>query len=369
MVDKKKVVILTHTPGINYGGIMQAYALNTYIRHCMRYDTYTTHISSYGIGPKNIIKDLIRPLVYIINNKISNLPTKFDRKKGIHNKPFINEYIPQGLLGDADFLVVGSDQVWRQAYVDVDKYMFSFTKDDSISRISYAASFGRDDIDEYSKGMKAKTAKLAKKFKAISVREKSGIDIVKNNWGVDADYHIDPTLLFDSKHYDKLIDEDMPNLVESDGEILSYVLDTSGDKGKIISKISDILNKKVFEVLPPTPKSYREYKKNPDKYNLPPVTQWLKSFRDAEFVVTDSFHGCVFSIIYNKPFIAIGNKARGLSRFTSLLGLFGLESRLVGSPSEATEELINANIDWKKVNALIKKEQQRSKKYLEENLK
>ena len=120
--------------------------------------------------------------------------------------------------------------------------------------------------------------------------------------------------------------------------------------------------------MPPGTSSKKIFRNDPEKYKLPLVEQWLCSFRDANFIITDSFHGCVFSIIYNKPFIAIGNKSRGLSRFTSLLKLFGLEGRLVDCLSEVNEDVVNMNIDWRKVNAILKDEQRRSRKFLKENL-
>ena len=117
----------------------------------------------------------------------------------------------------------------------------------------------------------------------------------------------------------------------------------------------------------PGTSSKKIFRNDPEKYKLPLVEQWLCSFRDANFIITDSFHGCVFSIIYNKPFIAIGNKSRGLSRFTSLLKLFGLEGRLVDCLSEVNEDVVNMNIDWRKINAILKDEQRRSRKFLKEN--
>ena len=83
------------------------------------------------------------------------------------------------------------------------------------------------------------------------------------------------------------------------------------------------------------------------------MTEWLRGFRDAEFIVTDSFHGTVFSIIFNKPFIAIGNESRGMSRFQSLLKMFGLEDRLVFRSEQVNRELINRPIDYHKVDELL----------------
>lgn len=354
---------------------MQAYALQIKLRENENHQALTTDMAEPILLKK--AASWAKYFVLKLLGRKGVLPRTFNASCGKNNQLFIQKYIKttsqkeamnQRFLDNIDFLIVGSDQVWRQAYVPVDKYMFSFVKDDSIPRISYAASFGRDDLDEYSPKLIKKTAKLAKKFKAISVREKSGIKLAKEHWGVKANCHVDPTLLFDAEHYNKLIDEDAKNLLENDGKIFAYVLDREGEKGKIINKVASELKTKVFEVLPPKPKTYREYKKNPEKYNLPPVTQWLKAFRDADFVVTDSFHGCVFSIIYNKPFLAIGNKKRGLTRFASLLSLFKLDNRLVSGETEATKELINTKINWQKVNSIIKTERLRSEKYLWESL-
>ena len=86
----------------------------------------------------------------------------------------------------------------------------------------------------------------------------------------------------------------------------------------------------------------------------PPLEQWLRGFYDAEFVVTDSFHACVFSILFNKPFIVYGNASRGMSRFTSLLDLFGLRNSLMANLSEYK---YSANIVWKNINDILYKRQ------------
>lgn len=367
----KKIVILTHRLGFNYGGIMQAYALQNYLKDLEEGNS----VSTTNIHPNNQLKAKLKYPLRIVMSRlkldVSDLPPNFTDLISKDNERFISRYIQltsTQKAADSDILIVGSDQVWRQAYIDVDKYLFSFIKDDSIPRISYAASFGRDDIDEYSPTMKNKAAKLAKKFKAISVREKSGVKIVKDEWDMDAIHHIDPTLLFDAAHYDKLIDEMSESHKRTHkGKIFAYVLDREGEKGEIIKKAQNLLNKEVFEILPPKPKSYRDYKQQPDRYNLPPVTEWLRGFRDADFIITDSFHGCVFSIIYRKPFIAIGNKSRGLARFTSLLEMFDLENRLVGNSSEVTEKLIHEKIDWHKIEDILHKEQRKSFNYLQES--
>jgi len=89
---------------------------------------------------------------------------------------------------------------------------------------------------------------------------------------------------------------------------------------------------------------------------------------DAEFVVTDSFHGTVFSIIFNKPFLAIGNKKRGISRFVSLLEIFGLEERLVFNNNPDIKKIIRTTIDFKKINDIIEIEKKLATKFLKDAL-
>ena len=98
-----------------------------------------------------------------------------------------------------------------------------------------------------------------------------------------------------------------------------------------------------------------------------PVEKWLLAFYDAEFVITDSFHACVFSIIFNKPFIVYGNKERGFARFESLLKLFGLEERLVCSPNEI-DKVLKTPIDRERVNSIHKQMKEKSLSFLTKNL-
>ena len=99
----------------------------------------------------------------------------------------------------------------------------------------------------------------------------------------------------------------------------------------------------------------------------PPVEKWLRGFYDAQYVITDSFHACVFSILYQKPFVVYGNKHRGMARFHSLLAIFGLEDRLVTTPEEALD-VIARPIDWNYVNTQLTKWRKKSLNFLTSSL-
>jgi polysaccharide pyruvyl transferase WcaK-like protein len=100
----------------------------------------------------------------------------------------------------------------------------------------------------------------------------------------------------------------------------------------------------------------------------PPVTNWIRGFMDAEFVNTDSFHGTVFSINFNKPFISIGNKKRGMTRFDSLLKMFGLENRLIDSTDKNVLEIIHEKIDFIRVNKILDNKRKEAKLYMKNAL-
>ena len=140
---------------------------------------------------------------------------------------------------------------------------------------------------------------------------------------------------------------------------LSYMLDETEEKNTILQHI---VEEQRYNLV-----SYKNID-NPDNNNVPSVEEWLKAFHDTDFVFTDSFHGCVFSIIFNKPFIVYGNKERGMARFNSLLKIFGLEARLVTNNEEA-KKIISQPIDWEKINTIKKEWQEKSLNFLKENLK
>ena len=213
--------------------------------------------------------------------------------------------------------VVGSDQVWREEYSPrIQSYFLDFMpEDDKRKRIAYAASFGKES-DYISPEKMPECRRLLGRFDAVSVREADGVDIVRRDFGRhQVEKVLDPTLLLSTPDYEALI---APDDRHSSPYIASYILDPDDDKTTILTQLATDKNLPVSEI---------NIGIRPE--GMPTVSQWLANFADADFVVTDSFHGCVFSIIFGKPFIAIANAERGLGRFVSLLSEFGLMSRLV----------------------------------------
>lgn len=379
-----KIGILTQPLYNNYGGILQNYALQKILKDMghevwtidRRYERMPLYVR-YGSVAKRIIKNILGKRV-----PLRAWTTKEEEVKiSTHTHRFIKENIQQTKSiystkeivqiqkqYNFDTFIVGSDQVWRPQYSPrLTNYFLDFVeKDQNVKKIAYAASFGVD-YWEYSKKEKKKCANLVKKFDAISVREDSAIEICKTYLGVEAVQVLDPTLLLDKTDYIHLVEKD--NVPKNKGKLFVYILDRTKEKDEIVKELSNYKKIDPFEVMPV--KSFDEVGvKKLEQCIFPAVTEWLRAFMDAEFVITDSFHGTVFSIIFEKPFLIIGNKDRGLTRFTSLLNLFRLENRLIYSSNELTNySIIDKAIDYSHVNSLHQEEKEKSINFLSSSLK
>ena len=261
---------------------------------------------------------------------------------------------------------MGSDQVWRPLYSPcITNYFLDFlSTDDKVKKVAYAASFGVDDW-EFTEEETIVCRDLLKSFDGVSVREDSAVDLcAKYLDREDALHVLDPTMLLEKEDYIHLVEKE--NEPKSEGNLFCYVLDKSEEKDKIINAIAGEINAAPFTRMPKCPKTYENLKNRLEDCVFPTVTSWLRAFMDADMVVTDSFHGCVFSIIFNKPFWVIGNKGRGMARFNSLLSLYGLQNRLINSDCKPID--INAPIDWARINAVKKEWQEKSVDFIKANL-
>lgn len=357
-----KVAILTLPLYTNYGGILQCYALQTVLEkmhHEVRvlakpvYGRSYPLVKSIGICVRLLQRYGLRKDVPIWNAdyELIRIPTDRFIHRYIHL--FVRRNWTQKIADRFDAVVVGSDQVWRpgyyrRGYAVADAFL-AFAADRPIKRIAYAASFGVDSC-EFTPEQLRICAPLLRGFDAVSVREFSGLELCRTYFGAEACQMVDPTLLLDAEDYIRLIEQTETKPIE--GDLLAYFLDETLEKAKILESVASINHYHPFSVGsrvddPAAPL---------DERIQIPVEQWLRGFRDAKMVVTDSFHGCVFSMLFQKPFIAIGNAARGLTRFTSLLGLLGLGSRLILSMKEfqSRREELSSPIDYSTVNARLR---------------
>lgn len=368
-----KIGILTLPFNTNYGGLLQAFALQTILQR-MGHEVSVLDQSPYlhiCFLKKILVYTKRAILRYILKRDLRIFKEEhYNQTYSIINQftqMFINKYINRLEVNDLtklqekdfDLLVVGSDQIWRPSYYrgDITNAYLAFAKKWKIRRVAYAPSFGTDNW-EYSPRQTKTCKKLLRKFDVISVREESGIKLCRDYFGVEAQHALDPTMLLEKKDYEALVTA--AEIANSDGELLVYVLDIDDSKQSIVNIVSKQEKLKPFYV---NAKIKDERALIADRIQKP-VELWLRGFMDAKFVITDSFHACVFSIIFNKPFIVVGNKKRGLTRFDSLLRMFRLESRLVSSSDEALEK-VNENICWEEINDIYCKRKNDSKEILE----
>lgn len=338
-----RIGIYTQPLRYNYGGLLQAWALQTLLRR-LGHDVVTFNPNQY----KHIVWTR-KPLVYAKRIALRLLGNPIEIRKEVREnrehdlkmqylKPFIDSNIKTKTFrntkelspNDYDTLIVGSDQVWRPIYnrsfgTSIGNAFLDFATEWKVRRIAYAASFGTDEW-EFTEKQTQLCKQLAQKFDAISVREESAIDLCREHFGVQAVHVLDPTLLLIRDEYEKLIDNGQTTQ-SLEGNMLCYILDETDEKDLLIKQIAE------DKGLVPFRAHSRVFSNHAilEEMIQPPVEQWLRNFKESKFVVTDSYHACLFSLIFRKPFLVIGNKERGLARYKSLFKMLSLENHLLCS--------------------------------------
>lgn len=377
-----KIGVLTLPLHTNYGGNLQAYALITALRQMghevvlinRRWNEIPTWKAPLVIG-KRLVKR------YFLSQK--NVVVFLERERernleiiGIHTGKFIKQFIqPQtkpfystkslsASIDDYNFdaIIVGSDQVWRPQYAPtIEDYFLGFLKDKKVRKIAYAASFGTD-LWTFTPNQSNICSRLIKQFDAVSVREKSAVIVSEEKFGIKPVHVIDPTMLLTLNNYLQFIRNDNQEFgIQSKNRLLVYFLDENQDKKNVIGFISNKINLSELRV-----NSKTENKSAPIEERVaPPVENWIRGFYDSDYVVTDSFHACVFAILFHKPFVAYGNKDRGIARFQSLLEMFNLQNRLIFNSEELTDDFFQREIDWHKIDEVIEKERDKALYFLE----
>lgn len=335
-----RIAILTQPLRFNFGGILQNYALQTVLRR-MGHEVVTLdprrNQFSWWEYPLFTLRHIAAR--YLKGYKDANLFAEYNKDKetkkiGVNTFKFIDKYISRKTFinlsnevtsNDYDAIVVGSDQVWRPRYNrNLSNMYLDFTSGWKIKRLAYAASFGTDEI-EYTDEQIDECKPLLSEFDAVSVREKSGITLCKEMFGVDAVHVLDPTLLLDAADYMRLVDAYPPAGVS--GNLYYYILDNSEENAKLIL---DYAKEKGLKPFTCNSKAADHHNKHTveEKIQLP-VEHWLQGFNQAEYVITDSFHACVFSILFKKQFFVYANAERGMARYNSLFHMLGIEDRFI----------------------------------------
>lgn len=366
-----RIAVVTLPLHTNYGGLLQAYALKSVLEG-MRHDAEILDLKEKMPVPRG----LKAPFVYMSRlAKRLFMGTKGPEvfrelryrrelpERTAYTSMFVNKYIKPRVIdsyndikeGEYDAFVVGSDQVWRPLYFNgIQDAFLKFTEGWDVRRLSYAASFGTDSL-EYEYVLLEECAALLSRFDAVSVREDSAVGICAEWFDCDRAVHVlDPVVLVDADIYRGFAASQEKH--DSEGKIMTYILDPSSEKNHVIDFVRRVSGMEVYAL-------------SMDNV-VPPLEQWLAGFADSEFVVTDSFHGCVLAIMMHKRFIAVGNGRRGMARMNSILSRLGLDQRLVqGIDPEDDGEYFLSSPDWNEVDMKLEELKAASFAFLNDALK
>lgn len=356
-----KVGILSMQEVKNYGSFLQAYSLKKNIE-ALGYQCDFVNIIPGKQLPGYEQTAVKKGTILIKRLWGKNIIKRFSTIYKFQ-KRFAKEFLPylgvrQGATeGHFDVVVIGSDEVFNCAQ----KTWFGFSPQlyganiDADKVITYAASFGATTIEKLEKlNLKEEIASLIKNIKTISVRDENSSTVIKTLIGITPKLHVDPVLIYD---YTPLL----PTLKHQSDYIIIYSYPGRISDNNEISYIKKFANDKGLRLL-----SIGHYFPWCDDVVVPTPFEVLAYFRDAAYIITDTFHGSVFSIKYNKQFCTIVREMNK-QKLTYLLYQFGLGDRIVTDMSKMNK-ILEQPINYNPVNELIGSEKKRSIDYLSQNL-
>lgn len=346
--NKYDVAVLGWWYGKNYGSILTYYGLNRAIKN-LGYSVLMVHepvgYNGYRVRwPDNILSmDFARRIGYEYTEQM--------------------HYSELNKLNDlADTFVVGSDQLWNPLIGRVNDDLFLDFVAAERNRVAYGTSFGNRGTEKFKPDFVAKHSQNLQQFKAISVRESYGIDTARDIFGAKAELVVDPVFLLEREHYSELAAEAS---ISPNGEYMAvFLLDPTPEKKSTALAIMDKVGLEKILVIC-----------NPDEGRQAALDLWadepraeiiasnspenfLRAYRDSSYVVTDSFHGTAFSVIFEKPFSSIYNNKRGADRFKNLLSSLGFDDTRRVYESDTTQTIgdnknVTREIDFGKARSYI----------------
>lgn len=354
MNDKCDVAIFGVWWGSNYGSIMTYYSLYHMIE---KQGLRAIMIDRPGFKPDHPMFSTHARRFAKENYKVISPVYQFDELGKL------NDYV--------DTFLIGSDQVWNYGISkDYQGGFFLNFAGDEKRKISYAASFGHYSFSAPEEVIE-ETGRLLSRFDAISVRERDGVKILRRTFGIKGTRVLDPVFLPERTMFDGFAEKSKKK--ENSKFLTAYILDPTPEKREAILYAAKERGLEPKIILDGMKHKFAENKKKMalDEYVLNDieVEEWLYYIKNCEYFITDSCHGASFAIIYEKPFVCIGNEARGMSRFESLLEIFGLTDRMVLDAKEiVNNKKLIADIDYAPVKAKLQKERERSILWLEKAL-
>lgn len=360
-----KIGIMTFHRANNFGAVLQAYALQESIislgTECEIIDYRNPMMEKqYGIktfkGYKSLKHFILLKLYSSQREKTIKSFKKFrDEYLKLSSKIYTDSKELETCIGYYDKFISGSDQVWNYTFLGFDKnYLFDFIpyKD---KKYSYAASFGVADIPD---GYVSEYKRLLLDYSFLSVRETQGCDIIKKICGIHAERHIDPVFLLTPKSWS----ERMKCSFKHKKYIFVFIYEITPSTIKFIE---DLYNKTRYRIFI-TGKIKKKILNAPYKciYGISPK-EYVNYIKNAQYIVTDSFHGAAFSILFNKEFFVelLVNMSYVNSRIENILDMMNLNNRIINASSEV-DKLLENKVDWDSVNKIINTQRQKALTYL-----
>lgn len=304
-----RISILTHPLGANYGGILQAFALTKYLQK-QGHEVFVLNRQT----DMSFLKRMTKAILVALHHPRYNSPryqhlVRFVKQHIPYTKPLctkqqMTDFVRRKQIQAA---IVGSDQVWRAGFAM--NYGYDYFLDfvpEEVKKVAYAASFGLDKWD-YTEEQTQKIQQLVQGFHSLSVREDEGVVLCKNHLGVKAEHVLDPTMLLRAEDYATITS---PRIIP-ENYVFVYWLGAEEEKQRALSN-EKLEGKKIIDI------SLRGAEP------LMPIEDWLSYIKYADRVVTDSFHGCVFSILFQKQFNVCANDSGGNGRLKSLFSMLGI---------------------------------------------
>lgn len=359
-----KIGLLSPHYAYNYGAVLQAFALKHYLRSIGHDTVIINRRPAYQCAIPSLLGRMARKVEEFAKRSSFG---KFEKQ---FLQPQTRPIILQSDWNNFseykfDAVIVGSDQVWRDNYV-FNSFGFNLFLDfveDGVKRIAYAPSLGKESW-EASDDVTDKVKLLLNKFNAISVREITSIPILKNKFGVDSQLVVDPSMLLTADEYQNKFC--IPE--KRDQYIAAYILDDNKMFNKNLNRLSHDAGMPVHKIGVKSPNSSIRVMLNRFR-PMPSVTKWVENIANSNGVVTNSFHGMMFSIIFRKQFVVVMNNKRGAARFLSLLKMFGLGDRLIDESNSNYYSLLSTPIDFESIEDNINHWRNISIEFLCNNLK
>jgi len=387
-VKGKLLTLVARGYNYNYGAVLQAYALQHYLEALGIDSEYIDYNEKYLLSDtrKNKMTHAIEIIrngglmnaarsmyVYVINrsrfklfpkrvNSFEKFKSRYIRFGGRSYKSFSDIKYDEAEITNDSFLLVGSDQVWNSSRPldSLKVYLLTFTR--NAPKLSYASSVAMP----IRKELRSLYKEALSDFSAISVREQSSAEYLEEATGIKPEVVLDPTCLLDRSEWEQMALSVGEPVINVGNYILCYELYRGNEILAVVRKLARRYRMYLLHMFPTLP-SLLNIGRCVSYFELGPQ-EFVRLIYESTFVVTSSFHGTVFAVIFKKPFYAVlpstGHMNVSNERIIDFLKMLNLESRIIADPRQILSMPLDDCINWEEVHQILERERQRSAKFL-----